>query len=125
MKTGRSPNTVDIIVGRNVRRIRELSGTSQTALGEALGITFQQVQKYECGANRISAGKLLEIAKVLGCDLIDLFAGADPREGVFVLPEHSPAALKVAADFDRIESQQLRDNLARLMASLAQSETPA
>ncbi|RVH12754.1 XRE family transcriptional regulator [Sinorhizobium meliloti] len=124
MKTGRSPNTIDIIVGRNVRRIRELSGTSQTALGEALGITFQQVQKYECGANRISAGKLLEIAKVLGCDLIDLFAGADPHEGI-VLPEHSPAALKVAADFDRIESQQLRDNLARLMASLAQSEIPA
>jgi transcriptional regulator with XRE-family HTH domain len=60
------PHVVDVAVGAAVRRRRRALGISQTALGEGLGITFQQVQKYERGANRISASKLYEIGKELG-----------------------------------------------------------
>jgi transcriptional regulator with XRE-family HTH domain len=59
------PRPVDIHVGHRVRMRRTLLGMSQTALGEALGLTFQQLQKYERGANRISAGRLHELGQVL------------------------------------------------------------
>lgn len=60
-----SPNPVDIHVGRRVRLRRTLLGMSQEKLGEMLGVTFQQVQKYERGANRIGSSRLYEIGQVL------------------------------------------------------------
>ena len=59
-------NPVDIHVGNRVRLRRTLLGLSQESLGEALGLTFQQVQKYERGANRIGASRLFDLARVLG-----------------------------------------------------------
>ena len=60
-----APNAVDVHVGGRVRLRRTLLGLSQSALGDALGLTFQQVQKYERGANRISASKLWRLSQVL------------------------------------------------------------
>ena len=60
-----SHHPVDVHVGRRVRVRRTLLGLSQEKLGEALGLTFQQVQKYECGANRISASRLYQIGHIL------------------------------------------------------------
>lgn len=65
----------DQIIGRNVRRIRNRIGMSQEKLGEALGLTFQQVQKYEKGTNRIGGSRMVQIAKALGCTILDLFEG--------------------------------------------------
>ena len=59
------PNPIDVHVGTRVRLRRTLLGMSQEKLGEALGLTFQQVQKYERGANRIGSGRLFHLAKVL------------------------------------------------------------
>jgi transcriptional regulator with XRE-family HTH domain len=59
------PHPVDIHVGSRVRMRRTLLGMSQEKLGEALGLTFQQVQKYERGANRIGASRLFEISRIL------------------------------------------------------------
>lgn len=64
--TRRDPNFVDVHVGSRMRMRRQLLGMSQEKLGELLGITFQQVQKYEKGANRISASRLYYGAKILG-----------------------------------------------------------
>jgi transcriptional regulator with XRE-family HTH domain len=64
--TKRDPNFVDRHVGNRVRMRRLLVGMSQEKLGELLGITFQQVQKYEKGSNRVSASRLYQIARVLG-----------------------------------------------------------
>ena len=64
--TRRDPNFVDVHVGGRMRMRRLLLGMSQEKLGELLGITFQQVQKYEKGANRISASRLYYGAKILG-----------------------------------------------------------
>lgn len=72
--------------------MRELSGLSLKQLGEAIGVTFQQVQKYECAANRISASRLAETARALGCSNNKLFAGLDV--GLKKISGYSAAALK-------------------------------
>jgi len=80
------PNPVDVHVGRRVRLRRFLLGMSQEKLGSALGLTFQQVQKYERGANRIGASRLWDLSLVLKCpvsyfydDMTDLVSSASPR----------------------------------------------
>ena len=75
----RSPNPIDIHVGLQVRLRRKALKISQEKLAEALGLTFQQVQKYERGANRISASKLYEIARALRVSIAWFFEGlSDP-----------------------------------------------
>jgi transcriptional regulator with XRE-family HTH domain len=61
----KSPDQVDVEVGQRIRVLRNDAGISQTALAEELGLTFQQVQKYEKGVNRVGAGRLTKIAGVL------------------------------------------------------------
>ncbi len=65
----RKPNPIDVHVGGRVRLRRMLLGMSQEKLGECLGLTFQQVQKYEKGANRIGASRLFELARILGVNI--------------------------------------------------------
>ena len=72
----KSPNPVDRHVGSRVRMRRMLVGMSQEKLGEALGITFQQIQKYEKGTNRIGASRLHQIARVLSVPVEFFYEGA-------------------------------------------------
>ena len=81
------PNPVDMHVGARVRLRRTLLGLSQEKLGEAIGLTFQQVQKYERGANRIGASRLYDLSKVLDVnvsyffeDMSDQIAARSPRQ---------------------------------------------
>ncbi len=67
------PHPVDVHVGARVRMRRTLLGMSQTTLGEAIGLTFQQVQKYERGANRISSSRLYDLARVLDVPIEHFF----------------------------------------------------
>src|SRR6188768_2616137 len=79
---GRRPNPVDLHVGGRVRMRRTLLGVSQEQLADSLGLTFQQVQKYERGANRVSASKLYESARALQAPVSFFFEGlADPLDG--------------------------------------------
>ena len=71
----RTANPVDQHVGRRIRMRRKLLGISQTELGDALGLTFQQVQKYERGANRVSASKLYDTARTLKVEVGYFFEG--------------------------------------------------
>jgi transcriptional regulator with XRE-family HTH domain len=71
----KSPNPVDKHVGSRMRTRRLLAGMSQEKLGEALGITFQQIQKYEKGTNRISASRLQQAARVLGVPVEYFYEG--------------------------------------------------
>lgn len=80
-KTATTSNPVDVAVGSIVRVRRKELGISQADLGFALGITFQQVQKYERGVNRISASKLYAIAQVLDYPIEAFFEGVAPVEG--------------------------------------------
>ena len=77
----KEPNPIDRHVGSRVRMRRVLVGMSQEKLGDALGLTFQQVQKYEKGTNRIGASRLQHIASVLGVSVDFLFEGAPRLEG--------------------------------------------
>ena len=77
----RRPNPVDAHVGRRLRVRRVLCGMSQTALADQLGITFQQLQKYESAANRISASRLWEISKILDVPIEWFFTDIDVEGG--------------------------------------------
>jgi transcriptional regulator with XRE-family HTH domain len=72
------PNPIDIHVGARVRLLRNLLGIRQTDLGKALGVTFQQVQKYEKGTNRISASRLFNLSRVLGEPISYFFEDLSP-----------------------------------------------
>src|SRR3954470_9271146 len=74
------PDPVDIEVGHRIRIERLARGLSQTALANQLGVTFQQVQKYEKGVNRVGAGRLTKIAEVLGIEVATFFSGKDMLE---------------------------------------------
>ena len=73
----KDPNKVDGHVGARVRLRRVILGLSQEKLGESIGVTFQQVQKYEKGLNRIGAGRLMKIAEVLGVPVSFFYEGAN------------------------------------------------
>ena len=72
------PNPIDVQVGSRVRLRRNMLGLSQEKLGEAIGLTFQQVQKYERGANRIGASRLHELSRVLDVPVSFFFDDTDP-----------------------------------------------
>jgi len=71
------PDPVDVEVGHRIRIERLSRGLSQTALANQLGVTFQQVQKYEKGVNRVGAGRLTRIAEVLGVSVSTFFSGKE------------------------------------------------
>ena len=70
---------VDVHVGKRIRHRRWMNGTTQQQLAEAVGIKFQQIQKYETGMNRVSASRLWDIAKVLGVNVSFFFEGLDTQ----------------------------------------------
>jgi transcriptional regulator with XRE-family HTH domain len=80
-KGSRRPNPIDVHVGSRVRFRRMLLGMSQEKLGEKLGLTFQQVQKYEKGINRIGASRLFDLAQVLGVSVQFFYEEAPSAEG--------------------------------------------
>ncbi len=103
------PNAIDIHVGAKVHLRRNLFGLSQTDLGKAVGVTFQQVQKYEKGTNRISASRLFNLSRVLDVpisfffeDLSPAAAGAGRKRRARGLSE-APA---IAHDFDVLSNRE-------------------
>jgi transcriptional regulator with XRE-family HTH domain len=82
-----SEETIDQLVGLSIRQRRKSRGLSQAQLGEALGVSFQQIQKYERGANRVSASMLWKVARALHCEIADLFENAPAPNGGRPPPE--------------------------------------
>jgi transcriptional regulator with XRE-family HTH domain len=71
------PHALDVAIGQRIREQRRSAGLSQASLADAIGVTFQQIQKYERGANRISFSRLAGVAVALGCRVSDLAEGLD------------------------------------------------
>lgn len=124
----RSGNSVDVYVGARISLRRSALGLSQTALAGELGVSFQQVQKYETGANRISASRLHRIAMVLGTSVGALFPPADPSVEVPDAPDWLSRAQQLQASsegrvlvmaFPRIEDVRVRRAIARVVGALA------
>lgn len=79
--SSKNPNPIDRQVGANIRRLREAAKVSQTTLGNAIGVQFQQIQKYETAQNRIAASRLLEAAFFLKVPVQNLFEGCVTADG--------------------------------------------
>src|ERR671916_1521258 len=91
-----TPNPVDIRVGARLRLRRNMLGLSQEKLGELIGLTFQQIQKYERGVNRIGASRLYELSRVLDVSVSFFFDDTDPVRA----PAMGGFAEPAAADFE-------------------------
>lgn len=119
---------IDQQVGRQIRSRRRHLRVSQTELGQALGLSFQQVQKYERGANRISASKLLETARFLQVPIAYFFEGLEISNDE-VAPHPTDLARfldlpdrgDLARDFSRIKSPLVRRRLVELVKALVEN----
>ena len=70
-------DNLDVVIGKNLRNLRSLRGFSQQKLGKEIDVTFQQIQKYESGKNRISASTMIALARTLKVSIMDFFMGLD------------------------------------------------
>ncbi|GJD60727.1 helix-turn-helix domain-containing protein [Methylobacterium frigidaeris] len=134
----KAPDPVDRHVGHRVRVRRLLVGVSQEKLGDALGVTFQQIQKYEKGTNRISASRLRQIADMLNVPVSFFYEGAPRQDGgrseeVAAEPASDTAAhdvfwtsqdLQLVRAFQRITDHQLRRRIISLVEAIGTSGAP-
>jgi transcriptional regulator with XRE-family HTH domain len=123
--TRRGGDPRDAEIGQRVRSLRLQRGLSQTELGQLISVTFQQVQKYEKGANRISAGRLQRIAEVLGVPVAYFFALPGDKEAPDGAADgsaflQSEGALRLARAFARIKEPGIRLHLLRLTEAIAE-----
>lgn len=129
----KKPNPIDIHVGSRVRLRRNMLGLSQEKLGESLGVTFQQVQKYEKGANRIGASRLQQISAVLKTPISFFFEDApgSHAEGASGFAENSssdyivdflssPEGIQLNSAFSKIKDPQVRKKIIDLVRSLSE-----
>lgn len=129
-----SPHPVDVHVGRRLRLKRTILGMSQDRVGKEIGVTFQQIQKYERGINRMGASRLYDFARVLGVPVSYFFEGygdyameeggayqlAEPESGAF---EHEKVSnretLEVMRAYARIKSPAVRKRIIELIKAMA------
>jgi transcriptional regulator with XRE-family HTH domain len=125
------PEPTDLHVGKRVRMRRMMLGLSQTQLGDALGITFQQVQKYERGTNRISASRLQRTADVLQVPVPFFFEGLPDGAGAPGVTPPPPYLFEFLTSLDgvsltkafmRIPNASLRRSIVNLVVSIADPE---
>ncbi len=127
------PNPIDKHVGSRVRMRRMMIGLSQEKLGDGLGLTFQQVQKYEKGTNRIGASRMQQIAGILQVPISFFFEGA-PGSGSGAAPlikgetsnyadqfVATPEGLSIARNFRLIKSAKVRRQLVALIEAAAEN----
>ncbi|MBB3021055.1 transcriptional regulator with XRE-family HTH domain [Microvirga lupini] len=129
----KSTGSIDKEVGSRVRMRRVSIGMSQEKLGDMLGLTFQQVQKYEKGMNRISVARLIEIAKILGVDIHFFLNGIESTKPTPGFAEENPPTyvadmmstpegLQLVRNFTGIKNPKVRKSIVQLVASLAVQE---
>ena len=125
-KFGKRTPEAEVAIGARLRALRVAAGMSQTNLGEVIGVSFQQIQKYEKGKDRIAASTLQVLATALGVHPGSFFDGEMPTPSGDVPDVRS--ALKGAAGLQRISNAKVRKQLAALIDALAdeaKSSTPA
>ncbi len=138
-------NPIDVHVGARLRARRTLLGLSQTALGDAMGISFQQLQKYETGGNRISASRLYDVSKILDVDISYFFDEMDrntksesparlshqkrkrlPRKPPKSEdPLHKRETLEFVRVYYRITDPKIRGYIRKLIQSTASASNPS
>jgi transcriptional regulator with XRE-family HTH domain len=132
----KAPNPVDKYVGSRVRMRRIMLGMSQEKLGDALGLTFQQIQKYEKGTNRVGASRIQQISEILQVPVSFLFEGgpsgtpSDEGYGEGTSPAYvseflaTSEGLALTRAFTRITDAKLRRSIVELVEQIATREAP-
>ena len=119
--TNKNTNQIDAIIGKRIRVCRRNANMSQEGLGKALGITFQQIQNYELGTNRISAGRLYEIADLFGVPISYFYKGLYQTEPT----EPSGASHDtVSHALDRIKNHKRRELAIKLILTILREFEP-
>jgi transcriptional regulator with XRE-family HTH domain len=137
MATKGFPNPIDVHVGNRIRMRRTVMGLSQTTLAEAIGLTFQQIQKYERGANRVSSSRLYDLSRVLGVPIKFFFDEMDidvekqspgqlqgARPETTELPADPTArreTLELVRAYYRIEEPAIRRRFTDMVRSISRS----
>jgi transcriptional regulator with XRE-family HTH domain len=124
-----APHRLDVAIGHRIRERRRVIGVSQGQLARAVGVTFQQVQKYERGTNRVSFSRLMEIVRALGCELNDLTEGLESDQPTPVLgasqqlmaQDGASELLKAYAALDNKSLRQALLQHARALAGAAKA----
>ena len=118
----RTPDPLDVMVGARIRIFRTHRGMSQSDLAGKIGVAFQQVQKYENGANRVGASRLSRIAAALGISIGELFEPSEDKPSNSKSPFQllaDPDALRVLKAFARTADPRVRRAIAQLVESAA------
>lgn len=135
MENKKRPNPIDIHVGSRIRLRRNMLGMSQEKLGESLGITFQQIQKYEKGTNRVGASRLQAIASILSVPVSFFFEDApghsatkgglaeDSQTNFVVDFINSAEGLQLNRAFVKISDPKVRRKIVDLVKTLADDES--
>jgi transcriptional regulator with XRE-family HTH domain len=128
MTKKRRPNSADTQIGQSIRAHRLIAGMSQSGLAKQLGVSFQQVQKYEKGANRVGAGRLPQIAEIFNIPISALFKGyadTSPGKGTGnAAPAKlitDPTVLKLLTSYADITNRAIRRCVAELVDEIAKA----
>jgi transcriptional regulator with XRE-family HTH domain len=127
MKKNRLPNSADILVGESIRAHRLIAGMTQNELAGRLGVSFQQIQKYEKGVNRVGAGRLPQIARIFDIPISALFdanAVTSPGERTGTAPAKlipDRHTLKLLTAFGAIAHRKIRYSLVDLVDAIAKA----
>lgn len=108
---------IDKITGANLSNLRKGAGMSQTVLGKALGVTFQQIQKYEKGTNRMSISAAVSLCNAIGCSIDELLGGIEVNGEKSIAPPDAQT-MKVFNLFSKIKSEKTRKAIAGLVKEL-------
>ena len=123
-----SPHPLDVALGSRIRLRRRELGLSQEQLARQVGITFQQVQKYEHGTNRVSFSRLVEIAQALHCGVMDIVGDLDKSRASSLFSRHvarlnEPGAAELLEAYSAIQSPKHRRAVLYLVKRLAEGNT--
>ena len=122
MATPKSATAMDALIGQRIQIFRKAKGMSQGELGACLGVTFQQVQKYESGANRVGSGRLVEIARALEVPILKFFGEkAKATNGTKTVTDHltEPYAVEMLQAFANIKNLDVRRKILKLTSAIA------
>ena len=117
-KRGRSTAAIDSHVGGRIRDRRIMLGLTQQQLAEVIGVTYQQAHKYERGINRVSAGRLFEIARALSAPITYFYEGIG-EEGPRQITLHQRMQLEIARNFTEIRNERHQEAVSELARALA------
>jgi transcriptional regulator with XRE-family HTH domain len=117
-KRGKSTAAIDQHVGARIRERRIMLGLTQQQLAELIGVTYQQAHKYERGVNRVSAGRLFQIAKVLSVPMAYFYEGVGEQE-LKPITSRERRVLEIARNFSGITNERHQEALSQLARVLA------